>query len=139
MRGLASVNIVDGVPDEYIAASTKALGADQDTVFERQVRSMYDQMARISIEPVWARFFDFGAGRMPSFLTKLAGDAQQAIARNVAELDLVFRRLRAASIWSARDAHKSLRLSLAARAPVSPGACRRRAASRSPNGTPVPS
>ena len=36
---------------------------------------MYDQMARISIEPVWARFFDFGAGRMPSFLTKLAGDA----------------------------------------------------------------
>jgi hypothetical protein len=36
---------------------------------------MYDRMARISIEPVWARFFDFGAGRMPSFLTKLAGDA----------------------------------------------------------------
>ena len=36
---------------------------------------MYDQMARICIEPVWARFFDFGAGRMPSFLTKLAGDA----------------------------------------------------------------
>jgi hypothetical protein len=32
-------------------------------------------MARISIEPVWARFFDFGADRMPSFLTKLAGDA----------------------------------------------------------------
>lgn len=74
VRGLASVDIVD-VPDEYIAASTKVLGADQVTLFERQVRSMYDQMARISIEPVWARFFDFGAGRMPSFLTKLAGDA----------------------------------------------------------------
>jgi len=29
----------------------------------------------ISIEPVWARFFDFAAGRMPSFLTKLAGGA----------------------------------------------------------------
>jgi hypothetical protein len=63
------------VPDEYVAASTKVLGADQVTEFESQVRSMYDQMARISIEPVWARFFDFGAGRMPSFLTKLAGDA----------------------------------------------------------------
>jgi hypothetical protein len=75
VRGLASVDIVDGVPDEYIAASTKALGADQVTEFERQVRSMYDQMARISVEPVWARFFDFGAGRMPSFLTKLAGGA----------------------------------------------------------------
>ncbi len=50
-------------------------GEDRVTEFERQVRSMYDQMARISTEPVWARFFDFGAGRMPSFLTKLAGNA----------------------------------------------------------------
>ena len=75
VRGLASVDIVDGVPDEYIAASRKALDADQVTEFERQVRSTYDQMARICIEPVWARFFDFGAGRMPSFLMKLAGDA----------------------------------------------------------------
>ncbi len=63
------------LPDEYIAASKKALGADQVAEFERQVRSMYDQMAHISIEPVWARFFDFGAGRMPAFLTKLAGEA----------------------------------------------------------------
>ena len=75
VRGLASVEIVNGVPDEYLAASAKVMGADQVTEFERQVRSMYDQMARISIEPVWARFFDFGAGRMPSFLTKLAGGA----------------------------------------------------------------
>jgi len=75
VRGLAQVDIVDGVPDEYLAASRKALAADQLAEFERQVRSLYDQMARISIEPVWARFFDFGAGRMPSFLTKLVGDA----------------------------------------------------------------
>jgi hypothetical protein len=32
-------------------------------------------MARISIAPLWARFFDLGARRMPSFLTELAGDA----------------------------------------------------------------
>jgi hypothetical protein len=75
LRGLASVDIADGVPDEFLAASTKALGADQVTEFERQVRSTYGQMARISIEPVWARFFDFGAGRLPAFLTKLAGEA----------------------------------------------------------------
>ena len=75
VRGLASVDIVDDVPRNYVAASKKVLSGDQLTEFERQVRSMYDQMARISIEPVWARFFDFGAGRMPSFLTKLAGDA----------------------------------------------------------------
>jgi hypothetical protein len=59
VHGLASVDIVNGVPDEYVAASTKVLGADQVTEFESQVRSMYDQMARISIEPLWARFFDF--------------------------------------------------------------------------------
>jgi hypothetical protein len=75
VRGLARVDIVNGVPNEYLAASTKALGADQVTEFDRQVRWMYEQMARICIEPVWARFFDFGAGRMPSFLTKLAADA----------------------------------------------------------------
>jgi hypothetical protein len=78
VRGLASVDIVDGVPDEYVAASRKALGAGQVTEFERQVRSMYDQMVRISIEPVWARFFDFGAGHMPSFLGKLTGASQAA-------------------------------------------------------------
>ena len=75
LRGRARVDIVDGIPEEYLAASAKALDADQVTEFERQVRSMYDQMARISIEPAWARFFDFGAGRMPSFLMKLAGGA----------------------------------------------------------------
>jgi hypothetical protein len=75
VRGLASVDIVNGVPDEYLAASTKVLGAHQVPEFERQVRSTYDQMARIRIEPVWARFFDFGVGRMPLFLRKLAGDA----------------------------------------------------------------
>ena len=75
VRGLASVDIVNGVPDEYIAAARKVMDADQLTDFESQVRSLYDQMARISIEPLWVRFFDFGAGRLPSFLTKLVGDA----------------------------------------------------------------
>jgi hypothetical protein len=75
VRGLATVDIVDGVPDEYVAASRKALDADQVADFERQVRLTYDQMARISIQPQWARFFDFGAGRIPSFLKKLASDA----------------------------------------------------------------
>lgn len=64
MRGTATVEIVDGVPDEYVAGSSEE--------FERNVRKMYDQMARIRIEPRWARFYDFGAGRLPPFLSKLA-------------------------------------------------------------------
>ena len=71
VRGLARVEIVDGVPDEYIAGARKVMSADQVTEFEGQVRSLYDRMARISVEPAWARFFDFGAGRIPSFLTEL--------------------------------------------------------------------
>jgi hypothetical protein len=75
IRGLANVEIVDGVPDEYIAASRKVLDAEQVLEFERSVRSFYDPMALIRIEPQWARFFDFGAGVMPRFLQTLASDA----------------------------------------------------------------
>ena len=74
-RGLTTVDIVDGVPGGYIAASKKVMGADHATEFEHQVGSIYGQMTRISIEPVWARFLDFGAGRLPSFLMKLVGNA----------------------------------------------------------------
>lgn len=47
------------------------MDAEQRADFEKQVRSVYDQMVRISIEPGWARFYDFGAGRLPGFLTRL--------------------------------------------------------------------
>lgn len=43
--------------------------------FESQVRSTYAQMARISIKPVWARFYDFGEGRLPEFLRMLVSDS----------------------------------------------------------------
>jgi hypothetical protein len=33
---------------------------------------MYPRMARIEVRPRWARYFDFGAGRMPGFLRELA-------------------------------------------------------------------
>jgi Pyridoxamine 5'-phosphate oxidase len=71
IRGSATVEIIDGVADEYLAASRKVLGEEGLAEFERAVRQVYDQMARIRIEPRWARFYDFGAGRLPSFLSKL--------------------------------------------------------------------
>jgi Pyridoxamine 5'-phosphate oxidase len=75
MRGVVTMDTVNGVPDEYIAASTKTLDASRLTDFERHVRSMYKQMVRISIDPQWARFYDFGAGRMPAFLVNLANNS----------------------------------------------------------------
>jgi hypothetical protein len=47
------------------------MDAAQLREFERQVRAVYRQMARISISPNWARFYDFGAGRVPAFLARL--------------------------------------------------------------------
>lgn len=74
VRGLVAMDTVDGVPDEYIAASAKSLDASKLTEFERHVRSVYKQMVRISIEPQWARFYDFGAGRVPAFLANMGKD-----------------------------------------------------------------
>ena len=72
LRGVAVLETVDGIPEEYVAGSSKVLADDQVEEFRRQVQGMYDQMVRISITPTWARFFDFGAGRMPRFLHDLA-------------------------------------------------------------------
>ena len=80
VRGFAALETVDGVPDEYIAAAAKSWDASKVDEFERNVRSMYKQMVRISIEPQWARFYDFGAGRFPAFLAKLASEAASASA-----------------------------------------------------------
>jgi uncharacterized pyridoxamine 5'-phosphate oxidase family protein len=74
VRGVVAMDTVDGVPDEYIAAATKSFEASKLMEFERQVRSVYKQMVRISIEPQWARFYDFGAGRVPAFLVNLGQD-----------------------------------------------------------------
>jgi len=71
VHGLATLETVDGVPEEYIAAATKSFEGSELAEFERNVRSVYEQMVRISIEPRWARFYDFGAGRLPTFLAKL--------------------------------------------------------------------
>ena len=72
IRGQASVEIIDGVVEEYLAAARKTMDADAAVQFEQQCRQMYDQMARIAITPRWVRYYDFGAGRMPQFLQDLA-------------------------------------------------------------------
>jgi hypothetical protein len=75
IRGRASIEIVDGVVPEYLEAARRSMDAEAVVEFERNVRAMYGQMARIAITPDWVRFYDFGAGRMPRYLQDLA--AQQ--------------------------------------------------------------
>jgi nitroimidazol reductase NimA-like FMN-containing flavoprotein (pyridoxamine 5'-phosphate oxidase superfamily) len=71
LRGTAEIEVVDGVVPEYLEAAAKSMAGEQLAAFEAAVRDTYDRMARISIVPDWARYFDFGAGRVPEFLRAL--------------------------------------------------------------------
>jgi nitroimidazol reductase NimA-like FMN-containing flavoprotein (pyridoxamine 5'-phosphate oxidase superfamily) len=75
VRGRAEVRIVDGVTEEYLAASRRSMEPEAAAQFEVAVRQMYPRMARIGIRPRWARFYDFGAGRVPRFMQELAARA----------------------------------------------------------------
>jgi nitroimidazol reductase NimA-like FMN-containing flavoprotein (pyridoxamine 5'-phosphate oxidase superfamily) len=78
VRGRVTLETVDGIPPEYLAGTTKVMEDGQVSEFEKAVRQMYPQMVRITIEPTWARFFDYGAGRIPQFLAELAEKAMAA-------------------------------------------------------------
>jgi Pyridoxamine 5'-phosphate oxidase len=59
IRGAASVELVDGVPEGYIEASRKVTPAEVFTDWEAGVRGLYDRMVRITIDPDWAKLLDF--------------------------------------------------------------------------------
>jgi hypothetical protein len=71
IRGRASIRIVDGVTEEYLASAGKSMDAEAAAQFEQNCRELYDRMARIAITPLWVRYYDFGAGRLPQFLQDL--------------------------------------------------------------------
>ncbi|MBS1844844.1 MAG: pyridoxamine 5'-phosphate oxidase family protein [Actinobacteria bacterium] len=71
LRGDAEIEVLDGVVPEYLEAAAKSMAGEELAGFEAAVRETYDRMARISIRPDWARYFDFGAGRVPDFLRAL--------------------------------------------------------------------
>jgi len=78
VRGTASVEIVDGVPSEYLKASRKAMTDEQQyRAFESEVRSLYERMARITIAPEWAKVLDFET-RLPSAVEELASPDDSA-------------------------------------------------------------
>jgi hypothetical protein len=74
IRGIATLTTVDGVTDEYLASARKSMTGSELAEFEKNVRAVYKQMVRISIEPGWARLYDFGTGRLPQYLANLIND-----------------------------------------------------------------
>jgi nitroimidazol reductase NimA-like FMN-containing flavoprotein (pyridoxamine 5'-phosphate oxidase superfamily) len=59
VRGDAAVEVVDGVPTEYVEASRKITPADHMEAWEGGVRALYQQMVRITVTPTWAKLLDF--------------------------------------------------------------------------------
>jgi len=59
IRGEASLELVDGVPDVYVEAAHKVVPDDQMPSWEASVRELYAQMVKITITPAWAKLLDF--------------------------------------------------------------------------------
>ncbi|MBV9323943.1 MAG: pyridoxamine 5'-phosphate oxidase family protein [Chloroflexi bacterium] len=79
VRGTATLQLVQGVPDEYLTASRKQFAEEEMPAFEAQVRALYDQMVRIDVEPRWAKLIDFET-TLPSAVERLMRRKQQASA-----------------------------------------------------------
>lgn len=70
VRGTARLETVDGVPREFLDASA-LVGDEQRAAWESEVRSLYEQMVRVSVTPEWAKLLDFET-TLPSAVEELA-------------------------------------------------------------------
>ncbi len=71
LRGTARIDVVEGVAEEYLGAAAKRIGGETLRAFETEVRSLYKEMARLSVRPEWAMLLDFDGGPLPAFLQRL--------------------------------------------------------------------
>ena len=60
IRGRAELDVVDGIPDEYLQMNgSYQMTAEQRVAWETEVRSLYDGMVRIVVTPTWVKLIDF--------------------------------------------------------------------------------
>ncbi len=60
IRGRAELDVVDGIPDEYLQMNgSYEMTPEQRIAWEAEVRSLYDGMVRIVVTPTWAKLIDF--------------------------------------------------------------------------------
>ena len=71
IRGRAELDVVDGIPDEYLEMNgTYTMTHEQRVEWEADVRSLYDGMVRIVVVPTWAKLIDFET-TLPSAVEEL--------------------------------------------------------------------
>ena len=78
IRGSAELDYVDGIPDEYLqATSTYQMTPEQRVEWEEQVHSLYhDGMVRIVVTPTWAKLIDFEE-TLPSAVEELVRQREE--------------------------------------------------------------
>ena len=71
IRGTVELDVVDGIPQEYLSMNTSyEMTAEQRVQWEAEVRSLYDGMVRIVMTPTWAKLIDFET-TLPSAVEEL--------------------------------------------------------------------
>ncbi|MEU0789194.1 pyridoxamine 5'-phosphate oxidase family protein [Amycolatopsis sp. NPDC005961] len=71
IRGTVELDVVDGIPDEYLQFNgTYQMTPEQRVEWEAGVRSLYDGMVRIVVTPTWAKLIDFET-TLPSAVEEL--------------------------------------------------------------------
>jgi hypothetical protein len=75
MRGTAEIELVEGVPHEYLEAGRKQVGDEGFPEWSAQVRELYDAMALIRVTPTWAKVLDFET-RLPSAVERVIREKQ---------------------------------------------------------------
>jgi hypothetical protein len=68
IRGIASLQQVDGIVPEYAAAAELYFGREQGLAWIQQVRRMMPAMVKVTITPEWVAVLDFQT-RFPSAIS----------------------------------------------------------------------
>lgn len=69
IRGSVRTDVVDGIADEYRAATVRNLGEEAGTAWLANMEAMVPQMARIFVKPEWVAILDFQT-RFPSHVER---------------------------------------------------------------------
>ena len=71
IRGRAELDVVEGIPDEYLEMNgSYEMTPEQRVGWEAEVRSLYSSMVRIVVTPTWAKLIDFET-TLPSAVEEL--------------------------------------------------------------------
>ena len=78
LRGRAELDVVDGIPEEYLQMNgSYEMSPEQRVEWEAEVRSLYvDGMVRIVVTPTWAKLIDFET-TLPSAVEELVREREE--------------------------------------------------------------